>query len=68
MKMYMIMKTTFIFIVVVARFERAQGDWARALPTIEQERRVFLLNSCLNRLLHLLFLYRESCLTPKDIS
>ena len=36
-----------------------------ALPMAEQERRDFLLNSCLIRLIHL-SLYREVYLTPKQ--
>ena len=36
------------------------------LPTARQEGRNFLLNSCLIRSIHLLSLYREVYLTPKQ--
>jgi len=39
---------------------------AGRLPTAGQEGRDFLLNSCLIRLIHLLSLYREVYLTPKQ--
>ena len=46
---------------------RAREGWPRAfLPTAGQEGRDFLLNSCLIRLIHLLSLYREVYLTPKQ--
>jgi hypothetical protein len=45
---------------------RERGGWPGALPTAKQERRVFSPNSCLIRLIHLLSLYREAYLTPKQ--
>jgi hypothetical protein len=49
-----------------ARAARAREAGRGALPTAEQEENVFLLNSCLIRLIHLLFLYREVYLTRKQ--
>jgi hypothetical protein len=46
--------------------ERGQAG-CYALPTAEQEERVFLLNSCLIRLIHFLSLYREIYLIPKQV-
>jgi hypothetical protein len=57
-----------MFVMTVASVEGAQGGRPRVLPMVEKEERVFLLNSCLIRLIHLLSLYREVYLSPKKIS
>jgi hypothetical protein len=59
------MGTVHADVVAAARAERARGGWPGALPTAEQEKRVFL-NFCLIRLIHLLSLYREVYLTYKQ--
>ena len=56
----------FTAIIVMARAAREARGWPGALPTAEQEGRDFLLNSCLIRSIHLLSLYREVYLTPKQ--
>ena len=56
----------FTTIIVAAGAAREAGGRPGALPTAEQEGRVFLLNSCLIRSIHLLSLYREVYLTPKQ--
>jgi hypothetical protein len=52
--------------MVAARVEGVQGGQPGALPTAEQEGWRFLLNPCLIRLIHLLSLYREAYVTPKQ--
>ena len=49
-----------------ARKSAREGRPGAFLPTAGQEGRDFLLNSCLIRLIHLLSLYREIYLTPKQ--
>ena len=56
----------FTTIIVAAGPVREAGGRPGALPTAEQEGRDFLLNSCLIRSIHLLSLYREVYLTPKQ--
>jgi hypothetical protein len=53
-------------VVAAARVGGAQGTPAAGLRHGRQERRVFLLVSCLIRLIHLLSLNREDYLTPKQ--
>jgi hypothetical protein len=43
--------------------EGAQGAW----PTVGQEGRIFILNSCLIRLINFISLYKEDYLTPKQV-
>ena len=50
----------------IARVSGAEGGWPRGFAHGRQERRDFLLISCLIRLIHLLSLYREVYLTPKQ--
>ena len=57
-------RALFTTTIVTARAAREAGGRPGALPTAEQEGRDFLLNSCLIRLIHLLYLYREVYLTP----
>jgi hypothetical protein len=52
--------------MAATRFEGVQWGRLGALPTTEQEGRVFLLNSCLIRLIHL-SLNREAYLIPKQV-
>jgi len=53
-------------VMVATRAVRARADWLGALPTTGQERKIFLLHSCLIRLIHILSLYREVYLTYKQ--
>ena len=57
--------TVHVGVVVAARAARARGGRPGALPTAGQEGRVFLLNFCFIRLIHL-SLYREVSLTYKQ--
>ena len=50
----------------IARVSGAEGGRPRGFAHGRQERRDFLLISCLIRLIHLLSLYREVYLTPKQ--
>ena len=50
----------------IARVSGAEGGQPRGFAHGRQERRDFLLISCLIRLIHLLSLYREVYLTPKQ--
>ena len=59
-------RVLFMTINVVAGAVREARGQPGALPTAEQEGRDFLLNSCLIRSIHLLSLYREVYLTPKQ--
>jgi hypothetical protein len=54
-------------VMAVSSVEGAEGGWSETLLTINQEGRVFLLNSCLIKLIYLLSLYREAYLTPNDL-
>jgi hypothetical protein len=54
-------------VMAVASVEGAQGGRPGALPMTEQEGKVFLLNSCLIRLIYLFSLYREAYLTIKQV-
>ena len=56
----------FTTIIVAAGAAREAGGRPGALPTAEQEGRDFLFNSYLIRSIHLLSLYREVYLTPKQ--
>ena len=58
-------RVLFTTTIVAAGAAREAGGQQEALPTAEQEGRDFLLNSCLIRSIHLLFLYREVYFTPK---
>ena len=59
-------RVLFTTLIVAAGAAREAGGRPGALAMAEQEGRDFLLNSCFIRSMHLLSLYREVYLTPKQ--
>jgi hypothetical protein len=55
-----------LFTAATARAARALGEAGRGASPTAGKRRFFLLISCFIRLIHLLSLYREVYLTPKQ--